>query len=1178
MEITTPLTPHQTHSHYTINSSKIINEASSYKDGQAFYAEFLINLCLNSPSLKTSNKIYAISCLSKVIHNQLSPSISRVYNITFKALKYLTTQNIIEPSLLISIFSYSIEILYGVDMQFTYYLTQLVAQLVKKNNLKLSGRITQKIEDTETFIYSNIDIFNARLRTGEFKPKLIGLRDSISSILNIDTSETLLQQQEEQEQIITNKNEEYFYIISSLQLKQLFEFINEYLSYDIQEQQNEFNSFMDKAGNKETIKYYYYNKKYAYNLYNNETFPEVNCVPFAIDNSDIVIYKDSLSINSEESKENVYLKKNLEFRKDYFFINQSEYKLIDSIFPIKKEIQRTKTEVYYKDIKCFIINKSFAQSKKYYRLYKRYHIQISHYKTVKQFKDKIISIVNKMLSSSKQQTTNEYSINFFSVSKNNNNILNQLSLFNIYNESIFYCKDIQKLNNKDNDLMIDFHIDDDSLLIIDMFDSSRTHNIEEIISNKCTTCNKETQSHFPCNYNICCYGIFCSAECADTSSPQNAYHSTLHTILNEYYVKDLSIDEIASKSINSEKESCNGIHGLVNLNNTCFINSSIQCLFHTVDLTKYFYMNYYTQEINHSNKYGTKGEFASKYNDFILTMLKNEDLSVIAPYNIVDYIYNRITIFQRGEQNDAHEFINLLFENLHEDLNRISNKPYITIEEQKENESDIEAGDRFWNYHKQREDSIIIDLFYGQYKSTTTCPDCNKQCILYEPFNSIGLSIPEKIATLNIKYISIINNTPSMQVFNKIVIHPNTIIKVIKEHIKTKLNDSHLMLMAVVLNKRKYICKIICDNTRVFPYVKNGFEIYIYNTSHIKQLSPTSMDICVNIFVYPVIFTIGNSGIVKDNTKMKVVSYPILINVNITSSSSIIQSIMNELQLIYDSSVIVDKLFLFHNKKYYLDNAKDKPIREPVQQAQAMFHQIHSNLLSTKYCPLDSTINVDSLKNRLLLEHPTVMFANLKNYDPNNNTNAGLTMKYPYVNDPSFIPIEFNNDYIQLNLNKISITDILDLFQCEEKLEESNAWYCDKCKKHQEAYKKINIFKTSKYLIFQLKRFQTKSPSFFGLWSRNKKITTFITYDITNLNLSKYVIGPDSSKAIYDLYGVIRHDGSSSSSGHYTAICKTKNDKWIYFNDKKCKEIEVDKIVDKDAYLLFYKQKENKVA
>ena len=33
-------------------------------------------------------------------------------------------------------------------------------------------------------------------------------------------------------------------------------------------------------------------------------------------------------------------------------------------------------------------------------------------------------------------------------------------------------------------------------------------------------------------------------------------------------------------------------------------------------------------------------------------MLNNEDLSVIAPYNIVDCIYNRITMFQRGEQNE----------------------------------------------------------------------------------------------------------------------------------------------------------------------------------------------------------------------------------------------------------------------------------------------------------------------------------------------------------------------------------------------------------------------------------------------------------------------------------------------------------------------------------------------
>ena len=633
-----------------------------------------------------------------------------------------------------------------------------------------------------------------------------------------------------------------------------------------------------------------------------------------------------------------------------------------------------------------------------------------------------------------------------------------------------------------------------------------------------------------------------------------------------YYIKDLSIDEIASTPINSQSESFNGIHGLVNLGNTCFINSSIQCLFHTVDLTKYFYMNCYAQEINHSNKLGSQGAFVSKYNQFISTMFKTQDFVVINPCDIVDCIYKRITQFQLGEQNDVHEFVSLFLEKLHEDLIRTTNKPYIEVEEQKDNESDIKAGTRFWNYHKQREDSIIIDLFYGQYKSTTTCPVCNKQCILYEPFNSIGLSIPEKMGILNVKYISMTDNKPSMQIFKKAV-HSNTIIKVLKEHIKASLNAPHLPLMAVVLNRRKFICKIACDNMRIFPYVKNEFEIYVYNTSHIESTTHNA-----SVFVYPVTCSANNTGVIKDSTKMKVISYPILINVNASSPSLIIPSITDSLQLIYDTSVGVDKLYLFHNKQYCLDNAKDKPIRGTVQKGQEMFPKIHPNLLSTKYCPLDSNINHAQLKERLLLDHPTVILANVKNYESIINKQC---KNYPSVEDISFIPVEFDNEFIQLNLSKISITDVLDLFQCEEKLEESNSWYCEKCKKHQEAYKKINIFKTSKYLIFQLKRFQTKSPSFFNLWSRNKKITTFIEYDVNNLDLSKYVIGPDSHKAIYDLYGVVKHNGSSLSSGHYTAICKTTNDRWIYFNDKKCKD--VDKVVDKDAYLLFYRQKENKV-
>ena len=88
----------------------------------------------------------------------------------------------------------------------------------------------------------------------------------------------------------------------------------------------------------------------------------------------------------------------------------------------------------------------------------------------------------------------------------------------------------------------------------------------------------------------------------------------------------------------------------------------------------------------------------------------------------------------------------------------------------------------------------------------------------------------------------------------------------------------------------------------------------------------------------------------------------------------------------------------------------------------------------------------------------------------------------------------------------------------------------------------------------------------------NKKISTFIDYDINNLDLRKYVIGPDRSKAVYNLYGVVEHMGSLRY-GHYTALCKTAQGKWMRFDDESCKD--VDNCVVKDAYLLFYKMKSN---
>ena len=110
----------------------------------------------------------------------------------------------------------------------------------------------------------------------------------------------------------------------------------------------------------------------------------------------------------------------------------------------------------------------------------------------------------------------------------------------------------------------------------------------------------------------------------------------------------------------------------------------------------------------------------------------------------------------------------------------------------------------------------------------------------------------------------------------------------------------------------------------------------------------------------------------------------------------------------------------------------------------------------------------------------------------------------------------------------------------EETLSGNDKWYCNKCKDHVVATKKMEVYKTPEILIIHFKRF-SHSRSMFG----SKKITEKIDFPIDGLNMSNYVLQKDGKKIIYDLYAVSNHFGSLSG-GHYTAFCKNPiHKKWF---------------------------------
>ena len=104
-----------------------------------------------------------------------------------------------------------------------------------------------------------------------------------------------------------------------------------------------------------------------------------------------------------------------------------------------------------------------------------------------------------------------------------------------------------------------------------------------------------------------------------------------------------------------------------------------------------------------------------------------------------------------------------------------------------------------------------------------------------------------------------------------------------------------------------------------------------------------------------------------------------------------------------------------------------------------------------------------------------------------------------------------------------------------------------------------------------------KRPHYYESYSsfipQNQKNGVKISYPVNNFDLSQYVIGPDKSKASYDLYGVVQHYGDVFF-GHYTAMCKNDiTQKWYEYNDSRVTEISDEAEIEDNqaAYLLFYK-------
>jgi ubiquitin carboxyl-terminal hydrolase 4/11/15 len=129
------------------------------------------------------------------------------------------------------------------------------------------------------------------------------------------------------------------------------------------------------------------------------------------------------------------------------------------------------------------------------------------------------------------------------------------------------------------------------------------------------------------------------------------------------------------------------------------------------------------------------------------TLLSNSGDTAFAPRSFKSTIGRFNASFSGYQQQDSQEFLAFLLDGLHEDLNRIHKKPATEKPELKDDSSGntqaiIDLANESWRVHKLRNESVVLDLFGGLYKSTLVCPECNMTSITFDPFMDLTLPLP----------------------------------------------------------------------------------------------------------------------------------------------------------------------------------------------------------------------------------------------------------------------------------------------------------------------------------------------------------------------------------------------------------------------------------------------------
>uniref|UniRef100_A0A8C6JXB4 Ubiquitin carboxyl-terminal hydrolase 4 n=1 Tax=Melopsittacus undulatus TaxID=13146 RepID=A0A8C6JXB4_MELUD len=660
-----------------------------------------------------------------------------------------------------------------------------------------------------------------------------------------------------------------------------------------------------------------------------------------------------------------------------------------------------------------------------------------------------------------------------------------------------------------------------------------------------------------------------------------------------------------------------GLCGLSNLGNTCFMNSALQCLSNTPPLTDYFLEDKYEAEINQNNPLGMRGEIAEAYAELIKQMWSGRQ-SHVAPRMFKTQVGRFAPQFSGYQQQDSQELLAFLLDGLHEDLNRVKKKPYLELKDAN-GRPDSEVAKEAWENHRLRNDSIIVDIFHGLFKSTLVCPKCSKVSVTFDPFCYLTLPLPLRRDRL--MEVTLVYADPQRRPVQYRVVVPmmGAISDLCESLSRLSGVPAENMVVTDVYNHRFH--KIFQMDEGLNHIIPKD-DIFVYEVCKPSEDSSDYVTLSVYFREKTMRQSSSTSGTV-------LFGQPLLISVP-----------KHKLTVDHLYSVVLEQISRYVKlplAEEYSTPCTDKGTCNGSNgvvegDIEEMEHQDggeegKDKLAEADPCHSEGCMQVESARDMQPCKKQHFTFS-LVNSSGTSEINSVVEGKILKLNAFSALAIDWDSDTRRLLLDEqeaqafekhgsmlqpqkkkavVALRDCIELFTTMETLGEHDPWYCPNCKKHQQATKKFDLWSLPKILVVHLKRF-----SYSRYW--RDKLDTVVEFPIRGLNMSEFVCDPRAGSYVYDLIAVSNHYGAMGVEGSWessaleacrsplprvsrigvlylevvphrstevqfllltdTAYAKNKvNDKWYYFDDSSVSMASEDQIVTKAAYVLFYQRR-----